>query len=303
MRACCGMVRTQEEWLAHPHGKHLASKPVIEIERIGDGPKKGLPEGGRLLSGVRVLDLTRILAGPLLARTLAEQGADVRMIAGNEPPQVQQHVRDTSHGKRSTILDIDTPNGRDKLLELASTADVFSQGYRPGAMAKHGFSPEELAKLNPNLIYVSTSCFGDGGPFSDRAGWEQIAQAVTGICHANGDGETPALIPVTACDYMCGYLGAFGTLVAMRLRAELGASWHVKVSLCQVGMLLLRQGILDANRDAELPSDAELDQFQMISETGYGTLKHFKPVLNMPSSPAKWDRVTPLLGSSEPVWL
>lgn len=302
-RACCGMVRTQDEWLSHSHGKLLAAKPVVEIERIGDGPKKELPDGERLLSGLRVLDLTRILAGPLLARTLAEQGADVLMIAGREPPQVLQHVRDTSHGKRSAILDIDRPGGREILTELIRTADVFSQGYRPGVMDSLGFGPRKLAEINAGIIYVSTSCFGEGGPFSDRAGWEQIAQAVTGICHANGNGTTPTLIPVTACDYMCGYLGAYGALAALRLRAELGGSWHVKVSLCQVGMLLLRQGLLETARETRLPTEHELEEFQMVSETGYGKLRHFKPVLHLSGSPAKWDRVTPLLGSSAPEWL
>src|SRR5215510_11148984 len=182
-RVCGGMVRSNEEWLAHPHGRTLAAKPIVEIIRIGESDPEPLPKGGRPLSGIRALDLTRILAGPMAARTLAEHGADVLMVTAERLPQIPEHVIDTNHGKRSTFLDLAHAEDAARLKTLLKDADVFSQGYRPGALAKLGLGPEELAALRPGLIYVSISCFGADGPFSHRAGWEQIAQTVTGILH------------------------------------------------------------------------------------------------------------------------
>ena len=105
-RVCGGMVRSNDEWLAHPHGQVLAAKPIVEIIKIGDSDPEPLPRGGRPLSGIRALDLTRILAGPMAARTLAEHGADVLMVTAERLPQIPEHVLDTSHGKRSCFLDL-----------------------------------------------------------------------------------------------------------------------------------------------------------------------------------------------------
>jgi hypothetical protein len=105
-RACGSIVRSNAEWLEHPHGKMLSSKPLIEITKIGDSDPIPFPEGDRPLSGIKVLDLTRILAGPIAARTLAENGADVLMVTAEHLPQVPEHVMDTSHGKRSCFLNL-----------------------------------------------------------------------------------------------------------------------------------------------------------------------------------------------------
>ncbi|MBJ3775744.1 CoA transferase [Acuticoccus mangrovi] len=302
-RACGGMVRTEAEWLAHPHGAHLAAMPVVRITRVGDGPKIPLGEGARLLSGVRVLDLTRILAGPVAARTLAEEGADVLMVTAPHLPQVPQHVRDTSHGKRSTYADLETAEGRATLTRLVEGADVFSQGYRPGVLEARGFGPHDLARIKPGMVSVSITCFGPDGPFSDRAGWEQVAQVVTGIAAANGGDGPPKLIPVPACDYMTGYLGAYGALVALSRRAHEGGSWHVDVSLCQAGMMLLRQGVLPEERPVVPLTEAELAAFRTETDTPYGDLVHLKPVLDMPGAPAYWERPTTTIGAHPPEWL
>ncbi|MGR3321120.1 MAG: CoA transferase, partial [Pseudooceanicola sp.] len=241
-RVCGGKVRSEAEWRAHPHGRILAARPVITIERIGDAPAEPVPGGKRPLSGLKVLDLTRILAGPVAARTLAEHGADVLMVAAPKTPQVDEFVRDTSHGKRSCFLDLDIAEDAATLRELARTADVFSQGYRPGTLSARGFGPEDLARLRPGIVYLSVSCYGHGGPLSDRAGWEQVAQTVTGICHEQGPEGAPELIPLPACDYLTGYLGALGALIALERRADEGGSWHVQVSLCRSAMFLQDQG-------------------------------------------------------------
>lgn len=301
-RACGAMVRSNDEWLATEHGKVLAGKPIVEIIKVADSDPEPFPEGPRPLSGIRALDLTRILAGPIAGRTLAENGADVLMITAEHLPQIPEHVMDTSHGKRSTFLNLKEKSGADTLRALARNADVFSQGYRPGEMAKMGFAPEDLAALRPGIVCLSISCFGADGPFSHRAGWEQIAQTVTGICQ-DGSPEKPKLLPAAACDYTTGYLGAYGVLLALARRAREGGSYHVRVSLCQSGMFIYRQGKTGpVAAGLELPA-AELDALRVESATSHGPLRHLGPVLSLSETPPHWARPTPKLGGDTAGWV
>ncbi|HEX2827393.1 MAG TPA: CoA transferase [Burkholderiales bacterium] len=301
-RACGSIVRSNAEWLAHPHGRMLAGKPLIEITRIGDSDPVPFAAGGRPLAGIKVLDLTRILAGPIAARTLAENGADVLMVTAKHLPQVPEHVKDTSHGKRSCFLDLTRAEDLAALRKLARSADVFSQGYRPGIMDRLGLSPEQLAQERPGLIYLSISCYGAGGPFSNRGGWEQIAQSATGICLDNGD-ERPKLLPASACDYTTGYNGAYGVLLALARRAREGGSYHVRVSLCRSGMYIYKQGhVAYPQPDMGLGQD-ELDSIMVESNGGHGALRHLGPVLSMSETKPYWDKPSPVLGSSRPEWL
>ena len=301
-RACGSIVRSNAEWLAHPHGKVLAARPLIDITKIGDSAPIPFPQGERPLTGIKVLDLTRILAGPIAARTLAENGADVLMVTADHLPQVPEHVMDTSHGKRSCFLNLTKAGDVATLKKLVRNADVFSQGYRPGIMDKHGLSPEQLAAERPGIIYLSISCYGHGGPFTNRGGWEQIAQCATGICLDNGD-ERPKLLPASACDYTTGYNGALGVLLALARRAREGGSYHVRVSLCRSGMHIYQQGhVKYADLDLGL-SDAELDAIMIESNSGHGALKHLGPVLKMSETKAYWDKSSPKLGSSKAEWL
>ncbi len=301
-RACGAMVRSNAEWLVHPHGQALKAKPIVEIIKIADSDPEPFPEGDRPLSGIRVLDLTRILAGPIAARTLAEHGADVLMVAAEHLPQIEEHVMDTSHGKRSCYLDLKTAEEAAQLKELVRGADVFSQGYRPGVLSDLGFGPKDLAKIRPGIVYLSISCFGDDGPFSHRAGWEQIAQTVTGICMEGGV-ERPGLLPAAACDYTTGYLGAYGVLLALARRASQGGSYHVRVSLCQSGMFICRQGKTEfVEPDMDL-TGAELDALRVVSEPAHGPLRHLGPVLHLSETQPHWSRPTPMLGGDAAEWL
>lgn len=301
-RACGGTVRSNAQWLAHPQGRFLSARPLVEIEKIGEGEPEPFRTGDRPLQGIRVLDLTRILAGPVAARTLAEHGAEVLMVTAPHLPQTPEHVRDTSHGKRSCFLDLTKPDQAARLKSLAGNADVFSQGYRPGALSALGFGPEQLAELRPGLIYLSISCFGSGGPFSDRAGWEQVAQTVTGICRDNGR-DRPTLIHAAACDWTTGYLGAYGVLLALARRAREGGSFHVRVSLCQAGMFIYRQGKIALDPSATGLTREEIEALQISAQTTYGPMRFLKPVLKLSETPARWERPTPKLGANEPVWL
>jgi crotonobetainyl-CoA:carnitine CoA-transferase CaiB-like acyl-CoA transferase len=301
-RACGAMVRSNAQWLDHPHGQALAAKPLVEIIKIADSDPEPFPAGALPLSGIRVLDLTRILAGPIAARTLAEHGADVLMVAAAHLPQVKEHVLDTSHGKRSCFLDLREADDLARLQMLASKADVFSQGYRPGMLEERGFGPQDLAALRPGIVYLSISCFGADGPLSHRAGWEQVAQTVTGILH-EGAPDRPALLPAAACDYTTGYLGAYGVLLALARRAREGGSYHVRVSLCQSGMFIYRQGKVELAEPAMNLSSDELDELRLHSETEQGPIKHLGPVLRLSETPPGWARPTPVLGGDAPQWL
>jgi crotonobetainyl-CoA:carnitine CoA-transferase CaiB-like acyl-CoA transferase len=219
-----GMVRTMEEWAQHPQAAAIASLPLMEIVKIGDSLPEKLPDGDRPLSDVRVLDLTRVLAGPTCGRTLAEHGAEVMKITGAHLPNLGYQEYDTGHGKLSAHLDLREQKDMETLLELVREADVFSQGYRPGTLGQRGLSPKALAKLRPGIIYVSLSAFSHVGPWASRRGFDTVVQTVSGITSRQGelfpgDEPGPQFYPVSAIDYLTGYLMAFGAMVALARRA------------------------------------------------------------------------------------
>src|SRR5262249_40849944 len=156
------------EWARHPQAAAIASLPLMEVVKIGDSPPEKLPDGDRPLSGIRVLDLTRVLAGPTCARTLAEHGADVLKITAAHLPSLGSQEFDAGHGKLSAHLDLGEPKDVETLHGLVREADVFSQGYRPGTLAARGFSAEGLAQLRPGIVVVSLCAFGHAGPWASR---------------------------------------------------------------------------------------------------------------------------------------
>ena len=235
-----GMVRTMEEWTQHPQAAAIASLPLMEIIKIGDSPPEKLPDGDRPLSGIRVLDLTRVLAGPTCARTLAEHGADVLKITGAHLPNIGYQEYDTGHGKLSAHLDLREQKDLETLRGLVRESDVFSQGYRPGTLGGRGLSPEALAELRPGTIYVSLSAFSHVGPWASRRGFDTVVQTVSSITSRQGElipgiEPGPQFYPVSAIDYLTGYLMAFGALVALHRRTRDGGSWLVRISLAQTG--------------------------------------------------------------------
>ena len=305
-RVCGGMIRTNEEWLQEPHGKILAAKPVVEIIKIGDSEPEPMPAGDRPLSGIKALDLTRILAGPITGRTLAEHGADVLMVSAPHLPQVWSYVADTSHGKRSCYLDLRDESEKQTLLDLVKTADVFSQGYRPDKINQMGLGPEALAEIRPGLVYVSINCYGADGPFSHRGGWEQIAQIMTGIAAEgvqSSSGYKPKTLPAAANDYITGYLGAYGTLLALARRARDGGSYHVRVSLCQTGMMIYDQGKVGTLPENLNLGISDVEPLCIESDSHLGRIKHLAPVLSLSETLPYWALPTPKMGSNGPSWL
>jgi len=304
-RGCAGVVRTPDEWDASEQGRQLASHPPVEVIKIGDSPPEPMPEGGDMpLSGIRVLDLTRVLAGPTCARTLAQYGADVLYLASPKLPASTGFLPDTNHGKLSAWLDLEEEGGRARLAELLRGADVFSQGYRTGAMERMGFGPAQLAALRPGIIYASINCYGHEGPWRGRAGWEQLAQTVTGMAHVHGGAEGPKLQPGAVTDYTTGFLAAFGGLIALQRRAVYGGSYLVRVSLCQTGMWVRSLGVAGEDR-AEQAQPLEGDEirgFLTTSDGGYGPMSHLRPGVRLSATPARWKRPVVKLGTHPAEW-
>ena len=305
-----GMVRTMDEWGQHPQAAAIASLPLLEIVKIGDSPPEKLPEGDRPLSGVRVLDLTRVLAGPTCARTLAEHGADVLKITAPHLPSRGEQEYDTGHGKLSAQLDLREPEDLETLRGLVRDSDVFSQGYRPGTLGERGLSPEALAGLRPGLVYVSLSAFSHVGPWSSRRGFDTVVQTVSGITSRQGDlfpgaDPGPQFYPVSAIDYLTGYLMAFGAMVALARRVREGGSWLVRISLAQTGRWLVERGQVSEDLLKDVPREftsKELEQWSMTSETPSGRLHHLGPVLKLSETQPHWSRPTVPLGYHDPVW-
>jgi crotonobetainyl-CoA:carnitine CoA-transferase CaiB-like acyl-CoA transferase len=305
---CAGFVRTHDEWRLHPHAQAVALQPLIEIEKIGDAPPEPLAPAARPLQGVRVLDLTRVLAGPTCAKCLAEHGADILKVSAEHLPDSGPMEIDTGIGKLSARVDLREPQGVATLRALARRADVFSQSYRPDALARRGFSPEALATLRPGIVCVSLSAWGGSGPWRERRGFDSIVQAVSGMAHATGgeagDGAKPKLMPVSAIDYVSGYLMAFGATLALSRRAREGGSWLVRVALARVGQWIVDRG--DPPRGwAEVPEDlpeAELAALCGDMDTPFGPIRHLRPVIRLSKTPPYWSRPPVPLGTHPPAW-
>jgi crotonobetainyl-CoA:carnitine CoA-transferase CaiB-like acyl-CoA transferase len=305
-----GMVRSMAEWRQHPQAAAIAALPLMEILKIGDAPAEKLPEGDRPLSGIRVLDLTRVLAGPTCARTLAEHGADVLKISASHIASRDDQEYDTGHGKLSARLDLRQPAELDTLKGLVREADVFSQGYRPGTLGNRGLSPEELAKLRPGLVYVSLCAFSHKGPWASRRGFDTVVQNISGITTRQGElfpgaEPGPQFYPVSAIDYLTGYLMAAGAMVALARRAKEGGSWLVRISLAQTGRWLVDRGEVPAAALKNVPKEfpqAEIDRWSIDSDTPAGRLRHLGPTVQLSETKPYWARPSVPLGHNEPVW-
>ncbi len=314
-RLCGAMVRSDGEWAEHAQGRALGGLPVVEIERLGESDREPLAPAPRPLSGIRVLDLTRVLAGPTCGRTLAEHGAEVLRVTGPALPDIEPFVIDTGHGKLSAELDLDRADDARALRLLAAEADVFVNGYRKGALERRGFGPEALAARRPGIVYVSIDCYGHVGPFAERAGWEQLAQSVTGLAHDHGGPDAPKLLPAAACDYTTGTLAALGALVALARRARSGGSWHVRASLCQTGSWIQRRArsslapaervsIEEAIAAGQVPglSAAEVAALRVESDSPFGRISHLGPVLALSETPPRWERPSAPRGTHAALW-
>jgi hypothetical protein len=296
------IVRSPQEWRIHPHGRLLATRPVVEIDKVSDGePVPFGKSSGRTLAGVRVLDATHILAGPTTSRTLAEQGADVLRISAPRQTDLLNMVMDTGFGKRSGYLDLDTSDGVERFMALADTADVFVQSYSPGSLARRGITIERLARRRRGIVCVSISCYGaEDGPFGHWIGYDSNSQAATGIHAMEGSLETPKWPPTRLlADYLTGYLGAAGAVAALVRRAREGGSYHVKLSLCRTAMWVQDLGLVDPAAAASAPARART----AVMDSPFGELEYLAPLTQFSISPSFWDTPPEPLGSSRAEWI
>jgi hypothetical protein len=302
---CGAFARTTGEWAQHPQAAAVASLPLVEIVRITNAPPEPLPRGERPLAGVRVLDLTRVLAGPTCARTLAEHGADVLKITAPHLPNSGSVELDTGLGKLSAHLDLRNQQDVETLLTLVRGADVFSQSYRPEALASRGFSPEALAEIRPGIVCVELRAWGREGPWRERRGFDTIVQTATGMALVSGGGTEPRLMPVSAIDYVSGHLMAYGAMVALARRVREGGSWLVRVSLTRTGKFIVDRGLLDAASLEGVPDDLpahEIARLTIETQTPLGRLRHLAPVVQMSETRARWTRPPVPLGTHPACW-
>jgi len=292
------MMRSAEAWSAHPQSRAIAALPTLEIERIGDGPK-------RPLSRLRVLDLTRIVAGPVCGRTLAAHGADVLRIASQSLPSIEWLVIDTGRGKRSAFVDLSSAGGRKTLTRLCEEADVFVQGYRPGAIASHGFAPADVARIRPGIVYVSLSAYSHVGPWAGRRGFDSLVQTATGFNHAEGRAaglDGPRELPAQALDHGSGQLMAFAAMMARARQAREGGSWHVRVSLAQTGRWIWNLGRVEGGLTAHDPTLDDVTDRLEESDSAFGRLRAVRHAAELSETPAHFTLPASQLGSHQPCW-
>ena len=297
-------LRSFDEWDAHPQSAVVATQPLVAIERIGDAPPlawPALPLNRRPLAGVRVLDLTRILAGPFCGRTLAAYGADVMLVNSPHLPNIEA-IADTSRGKLSALADLRTDTGRAALHDVLREAHVFVQGYRPGALATLGFAPEAVAQTRPGIVMVSLSAYGETGPWAGKRGFDSLVQTATGFNHAEAQaaGATQARpLPMQILDMASGALMAFGAQAALLRQQREGGSWHVRVSLARTGTWLRELGRV---ADGFAAPPADFGDVMETSSSGWGELGAIRPTAGFSHTPAGYARPSMPPGSHALAW-
>jgi hypothetical protein len=297
-------LRTFEQWDATEQGRAIASQPLFTIERIGDAAPIKLPAlalDQRPLEGIKVLDLTRILAGPVGGRALAAYGADVMLVNSPHLPNIAA-IADTSRGKRSAHVDLRCDEGRAAMDALVQQAHVFVQGYRPGGLRDLGYGPQQLAAKRPGIVCVSLTAYGTQGPWASRRGFDSLVQTAMGFNHAEGhafgDGK-PRPLPMQILDEATGYLMAMGASTALRRQQLEGGSWHVQLSLAQTGHWLRSLGRVSDGFKVPKP---DFEPYTEVTPSGFGELKGLRHSAMLERTPAQWVRPSMPPGSDPPRW-
>ena len=212
-------------------------------------------------------------------------------------------MMDLGLGKRAAYIDLNRVEDARRLRELAGQSDIFVESWRPGALARRGFSPRDLAALRPGIIYVSVSCYGAEGPWASRAGYEPIGQAVCGLSATEGSLVAPRNAPtVTMNDYLSAYLAAAGALGALLRRSREGGSYHVRTSLTQASMWVLGCGLLpEAVSRIPIMQNAELPAHQTM-QSAFGEIRHVPCVTEYSETRAYWELPPEPFGGARPAW-
>lgn len=307
--AAVAVVRSSDEWRNHPVGQHLAALPVVELTRIGDSDPiplpAGLPADGRPLSGIRVLDATHVIGGPITARTLAEFGADVLHLSRVDYPDHMNWRMETDIGKRAAYCDFTDPADHQTFLRLLQDADVFTCSYLN--LDQKGISPKTLATARPGIVAHELRCFEFEGPWANFRGFDMLAVAVAGYVDAEGAVDAP-LMPLQAifADYLAGYVGAAAVTSALLRRAHEGGSYQVRVSLTRMAMWAQEIGLLDeaalngTKAWADLVAEADLPTATVDSP--FGEITYLPSLIDMPDVKPGFVRGPQPLGSSLLEW-
>ena len=302
---CVSAYRSFAQWDAHPHAQALAALPPLRIERLHAAPARPFaPDPSRPLDGVRVLDLTRVIAGPVAGRTLAAHGADVLYVASPHVPNLPSLIADTGRGKRACAIDLETAEGRATLRALVEQADILLQSYRPGALARHGFGPAQVAAMRPGIVVATLSAYGETGPWAGKRGFDSLVQTSTGFNHAEATAAgsaAPKPLPCQALDHASGYLLALGAMAARLRQARDGGSWKVGVTLATTGTWLRSLGRIDglATPDPDQASIADLLEPSRFGDTPSSAIRH---AATLSQTPARWSRGASPLGVDLPAW-
>ena len=306
-----GMLRTTEEWRAHPAGKALDGAPIVDIAPLGPAAVQSSAKPWSLapkrpLEGVRVLDMTRVIAGPVCGRTLAAFGAEVLRLTPPRYPDRGPLVLDGGAGKRNAMLNVKSPEGLATFKRLVQDADIVVQGYRPGALDAVGVGPEAMREINPAIVSVTLCAFGYDGPWAGRRGFDSIVQTVSGIADAGGRAAglkegAPKSLPCQALDHASGYLMAAAAMIALLRQRQEGGAWRARTALAWTGRWLENLGRIDA-LDAPEPS-AEAVARQFIDEHGpFGHVRRIGLAARLSETPGRWDLPAAPLNAHKAAW-
>ncbi|NUS03351.1 MAG: hypothetical protein HOV97_12375 [Nonomuraea sp.] len=297
-------LRTPKEWAAHEQAVAVAARPLVERERLDEAHARVLPPAGGTpllpAAGLRVLDLTRVLAGPVATRTLALLGADVLRVDPPRLPELPDQHADTGFGKRSATLDLAAD--RRAFEELLETADVVVTGYRPGTLDRFGLSPRALAERRPGLVVAQVSAWGAYGPWGGRRGFDSLVQVASGIAVTEGSAERPGALPAQALDHGTGYLLAAAVLRAVTEQSYDGGSRLVRLALARTAEWLT--GGIDAMEAS--PGDAAYDgpgPWLAERDGALGRLRYALPPVSFTGGPADWARPPVPWGTDPARWL
>ncbi|KAG7414092.1 Succinate--hydroxymethylglutarate CoA-transferase [Fusarium oxysporum f. sp. rapae] len=252
---------TPDEFFASEHGKVMSEEPLWTSTRV-PAPKKPWPEARDSesyspLDGIRVLDLSRVIAAPAVSKILSVLGADVIRVSCSRLPEYAATMPDLQTGKRDVDIDLKTIEGRQTLSELLKEADVLVDGYRPGALAKLGFDSKSLRELSPSLIYIRENCYGFKGPLSHRSGWQQISDCLVGLSYLQGKflGLDEAVVPLFPnSDYQTGLVGAAAAVQALLARTKEDVTFDIDISLTQYNIWYYRLGMYSEDQQKTLRS-------------------------------------------------
>jgi len=296
-------VRTVGQWCEHPQGRAVAEQPLIGAARIeGATPRRRNPAELPAV-GLRVLDLTRVIAGPVATRYLAALGADVLRVDPPHRPELTLHRYDGLPGKRSAVLDARTPGGLQRLHELLDGADVLVHGYRPGALAMFGLDTDPLATRHPGLVVVSLSTWGSTGPWGDRRGFDSIVQAACGIAVIESpDGDRPGTLPCQLLDHGTGYLAAAAALEGVRRQSRVGGSHTFELSLAATALWLLTQPQATPLTAEEAAAQSPSDEWLTTLQSDLGPVHTITPPGTLNHRPLRWPEHMTTYGNDPPSW-